>query len=69
MNELEKRIAEAINEKLNDGTVEKLIEQHIEKAVSESMRWKAWMEVKLGVRRGWKWYISWKLKASFLKKS
>lgn len=25
MNELEKRIAEAINEKLNDGTVEKLV--------------------------------------------
>lgn len=37
MNEFEKRIAEAINEKLNDGTVEKLIEQYIEKAVSESM--------------------------------
>lgn len=37
MNELEKRIAEAINEKLNDGTVEKLIEQNIEKAVSQSL--------------------------------
>ena len=37
MDRFEQRIAEAVNEKLNDGTVEKLIEQHIEKAVSQSL--------------------------------
>ena len=37
MEGLEQRIAEAVNEKLNDGTVEKLIEQYIEKAVSQSL--------------------------------
>ena len=36
MDRFEQRIAEAVNEKLNDGTVEKLIEQYIEKAVSQS---------------------------------
>lgn len=37
MDRFEQRIAEAVNEKLNDGTVEKLIEQYIEKAVSQSL--------------------------------
>ena len=37
MEGLEQRIADAVNEKLNDGTVEKLIEQYIEKAVSQSL--------------------------------
>lgn len=37
MDSFEQRIAEAVNEKLNDGTVEKLIEQYIEKAVSQSL--------------------------------
>lgn len=37
MDGFEQRIAEAVNEKLNDGTVEKLIEQYIEKAVSQSL--------------------------------
>lgn len=37
MEGLEQRIADAVNEKLNDGTVEKLIEQYVEKAVSQSL--------------------------------
>ena len=37
MDRFEQRIADAVNEKLNDGTVEKLIEDYIEKAVSKSL--------------------------------
>ena len=37
MEGLEQRIADVVNKKLNDGTVEKLIEQYIEKAVSQSL--------------------------------
>lgn len=37
MDRFEQRIADAVNEKLNDGTVEKLIEEYIEKAVSKSL--------------------------------
>lgn len=37
MKGLEQRISDVVNEKLNDGTVEKLIEQYIEKAVSASL--------------------------------
>lgn len=37
MGEFEQKIANTVNDKLSDGTVEKLIEQHIEKAVSEAL--------------------------------
>lgn len=38
MKNFEERIAETVNEKLNDGTVEKLVEQYIEKGVSEALK-------------------------------
>ena len=34
----EQKIAETVNEKLNDGTVEKLVEQYIEKGVSDALK-------------------------------
>lgn len=37
MEGFEQRIVSAVNEKLNDGTVEKMVEQYIEKAVSKSL--------------------------------
>lgn len=37
MGEFEQKIVNAVNGKLSDGTVEKLIEQKIEKAVSEAL--------------------------------
>lgn len=38
MKTFEQRITEAVNEKLNDGTVERLVEQYIEKGVSEALQ-------------------------------
>lgn len=38
MNTFEQKIAETVNKKLNDGTVEKLVEQYIEKGVSEALK-------------------------------
>ena len=38
MNTFEQKIAETVNEKLNDGTVEKLVAQYIEKGVSEALK-------------------------------
>ncbi len=35
METFEQRIADAVNKKMNDGTVEKLVEQYIEKGVSD----------------------------------
>ena len=37
MKTFEQKIAETVNEKLNDGTVEKLVEQYIEKGVSDAL--------------------------------
>ena len=37
MNTFEQKIAETVNKKLNDGTVEKLVEQYIEKGISEAL--------------------------------
>lgn len=38
MKTFEQKIAETVNEKLNDGTVEKLVEQYIEKGVSDALK-------------------------------
>lgn len=38
MNTFEQKIAETVNKKLNDGTVEKLVEQCIEKGISEALK-------------------------------
>ena len=38
METFEQRIANAVNEKLNNGTVEKLVEQCIEKGVSDALK-------------------------------
>ena len=38
MKTFEQKIAETVNVKLNDGTVEKLVEQHIEKGVSDALK-------------------------------
>ena len=38
MKSFEQKIAEAVNEKLNDGTVEKLVEQYIEKGISDALK-------------------------------
>lgn len=38
MKTFERKIAETVNEKLNDGTVEKLVEQYIEKGISEALK-------------------------------
>ncbi|TGY90871.1 hypothetical protein E5329_23830 [Petralouisia muris] len=38
MNTFEQKIAETVNKKLNDGTVEKLVEQYIEKGISEALK-------------------------------
>lgn len=37
MKTFEQKVAEVVNEKLNDGTVEKLVEQYLEKGVSEAL--------------------------------
>ena len=37
MNNFEQRITNAVTEKLNDGTIERLVEQYIEKAVCQSL--------------------------------
>ena len=38
MKSFEEKIAETVNEKLNDGTVEKLVEQYMEKGVSDALK-------------------------------
>lgn len=38
MEAFEQRIADAVNKKLNDGTVEKLVEQYIERGVSDALK-------------------------------
>lgn len=38
MQTLEQKITETVNKKLNDGTVEKLVEQYIEKGVSDALK-------------------------------
>ncbi len=38
MKSFDQRIADAVTEKLNDGTVEKLVEQYIEKGISEALK-------------------------------
>lgn len=38
MKTFEQKIAETVNVKLNDGTVEKLVEQYIEKGVSDALK-------------------------------
>ncbi len=38
METFEQKIINAVNEKLNDGTVEKLVEQYIEKGISDALR-------------------------------
>ena len=38
METFEQKIVDTVNKKLNDGTVEKLVEQYIEKGVSDALR-------------------------------
>lgn len=38
METFEQRIADTVNKKMNDGTIEKLVEQYIEKGVSEALK-------------------------------